>query len=61
MIEKLRLLPVKDVIAANGGPLPMSLAGVYAAIKRGEIASVKIGRRVFIVMDSLENKLNVAV
>jgi hypothetical protein len=45
----------------NGGPIPMSVAGIYKAIKDKKIPSITIGRRVFIpswYVDSLLDKPN---
>lgn len=38
----------KEVITQNGGILPISLSGLYAAIGRGDIPSIKIGHRIFV-------------
>lgn len=43
-----KLYQVHELIQSNGGPIPMSRAGVYLLMSRGEIPTVKIGRRVFI-------------
>lgn len=48
VIEEKRLYSPKEVIAANGGILPMSLSGVYLAVNRKEIPVKKIGTRIFI-------------
>lgn len=39
---------VKQLISANGGPLDLSLSAIYAAVRSGEIPSIKIGRRLLI-------------
>jgi hypothetical protein len=39
---------VPELLQSNGGPIPMSKAGVYLAMSKGDIPSVRIGRRVFI-------------
>lgn len=44
--EKLFDLP--SLLAANGGPIPLSRAGIYAAAANGDIPTVKIGRRRFV-------------
>lgn len=49
-----KLYPVKMLLEANGGPLPMSVAGLYSAIRRGEIQCVTIGRRKFVPANELE-------
>ncbi|EGO65391.1 hypothetical protein [Acetonema longum] len=43
-----KLYEVLELLESNGGPIPMSKAGVYLAISKGSIPAVKIGRRVFI-------------
>lgn len=52
------LYSVKEVIEKNGGPIPMSLGGIYEAINRGEIACITIGRRKFIPKTELERILS---
>lgn len=48
VIDENRLYSPKEVIATNGGILPMSLSGVYLAVNRKEIPVKKIGSRIFI-------------
>lgn len=48
VIDEKRLYSPKEVIAANGGILPMSLSGVYLAVNRKEIPVKKVGTRIFI-------------
>lgn len=43
-----RLYSVQEVLAKNGGPIPMSMSGIYQAIKKGAIPIVSIGKRKFI-------------
>ena len=43
-----KLWQVVELLADNGGPLPMSRAGIYNAVQSGSIPSVKIGRRLFV-------------
>ncbi|MEN6566529.1 MAG: hypothetical protein ABFC57_09515 [Veillonellales bacterium] len=43
-----RLYEIKEVLSINGGPLPISKAGIYLLVSRGEIPSVRLGKRVFI-------------
>ena len=47
-IKKDAFYAPKEVIRKNCGILPVSLAQVYAAIKRGEIPVKKLGSRVMI-------------
>lgn len=42
------LYELPELLKTNGGPIPMSRAGLYLAVKNGEVPSVHIGRRVFI-------------
>lgn len=44
--KKLYELPA--LLASNGGPIPLSRAGIYAAAANGDIPTVKIGRRRFV-------------
>lgn len=57
MITK-RLYSIKELVSQNGGPLPISMAGLYSAIKRGEIICITIGRRKFIPYYELERLLS---
>jgi hypothetical protein len=55
------LYEIDEVMKRNGGPLPMSKAGLYKACADGTIPSVRVGRRVFIpswYVDSLLEKPN---
>lgn len=47
MREK-KLWTIDEVLAKNGGPLPVSKAGAYKMAADGGIVCVRIGRRVFI-------------
>lgn len=38
----------KEIIAENGGPLPLALSTVYKFCKEEKIPSIKIGSKVFI-------------
>ena len=42
------LYEVDEILKKNGGPLPMSRAGVYKAVAEGKIPSQRVGRRIFI-------------
>lgn len=48
IIEINRFYSPKHVITSNGGPLPMSLSAIYVAIKKGEIPTKRIGKRLLI-------------
>lgn len=52
------LYTIKEVLKCNGGPLPLSRAGAYAAAKNGHLVSIKIGRRVFIPSWVIQELLN---
>lgn len=47
-IDEGKLYAVEDVISANGGIIPLSKSCIYKLMKKGEIPSVRIGKRVFI-------------
>lgn len=51
---KRQWLSPKELIVANGGVLPLSLAAVYQAIRRGEIPSQRIGKRILIPASFLD-------
>lgn len=58
MAEK-TLYEVEEVLKKNGGPLPMSKAGIYLACSKGAIPTVRVGRRLFIPswwVDEMINK-----
>lgn len=42
------LYTVEEVITENGGIIPLSKSAVYSLIRKGEIPSKRIGKRVFI-------------
>ena len=42
------LYEVNEVLKKNGGPIPMSKAGIYKAIADGKIPAQRVGRRIFI-------------
>ena len=44
MSSEKRLYTVKELLAVNGGILPLSRAGMYNAIAKGHIPSVRIGK-----------------
>ncbi|CVK18402.1 hypothetical protein [Sporomusa sphaeroides] len=53
------LYELPELLRKNGGPIPMSRAGIYAAVKKGVIPSVRVGKRVFVpswYVDSLLNE-----
>ena len=47
MNEK-KLYSIGELPAVNGGPLPMSIGGLYKAISDGKIPHTKIGKRIFV-------------
>lgn len=47
-IDEGKLYAVEDVISTNGGIIPLSKSCIYKLMKKGEIPSVRIGKRVFI-------------
>lgn len=57
MTEK-KLWTIDESIRKNGGPLPMSKAGVYKACADGNIPAVNVGRRIFIPNWWLDKLLN---
>ena len=42
------LYELSELLKKNGGPIPMSRAGIYSAVKNKSIPSVRIGHRVFV-------------
>ncbi len=47
VMEK-RLYEVSELLTINGGPIPLSRAGFYNAVAKGDIPNVKIGKRLFV-------------
>ena len=54
MADLKKLYSVKELLAI----CPISRAALYSAIKRGEISSVAIGRRLFVPSWVVDNMLN---
>ncbi len=54
MTDKI-LYSVDEVIAENGGILPLSKSGVYKLIREGKIPSKSLGKRVFILGSFLDD------
>lgn len=48
MFGNKKLYELPELLKENGGPIPMSRAGIYLAAKKGEIPSVHIGKRKFV-------------
>lgn len=48
MPNEKKLYDIKELLSCNGGPLPLSRAGAYNAATKGQIPTVKIGKRVFV-------------
>ena len=48
MVIENRLYAPKECIVKNGGVLAISLSGLYAAIKKGEVPVVVLGKRIMI-------------
>lgn len=42
------LYELPELLKKNGGPIPLSRAGIYSAVKKGEIPSVRVGHRLFV-------------
>ncbi len=43
-----KLFELQELLASNGGPLPISRAGIYALAAKGDIPTVNIGRRRYV-------------
>lgn len=43
-----KLYELQELISVNGGPIPLSRAGIYNAVAKGDIPTVNIGRRRFV-------------
>jgi hypothetical protein len=43
-----KLFDLKELITANGGPIPLSRSGIYSAAAKGLLPTVSIGRRLFV-------------
>ncbi|MDO4921754.1 MAG: hypothetical protein Q4E64_08015 [Phascolarctobacterium sp.] len=57
-IDPYRFYSPKELISANGGPLPMSISAIYSAIKSGRIPSKQLGKRLLIPGKYLEQLIN---
>ncbi len=53
-----KLWRVKELSEKNGGPLPVSVQGIYKFISEGKIKSVKIGSMVFVPDSVVQSILN---
>lgn len=59
MILKDKLLyTIQELAEINGGPIPMSVSGIYKACRDGAIETTVIGRRVFVPKVVVEKLLN---
>ena len=56
--NKKTLYTPKEVIEKNGGPLPLSLGGVYKYCSEGRIPTIRIGSKIFIHANYIQNLLN---
>lgn len=52
------LYTMDELLRVNGGPIPMSRAGIYLMVRQGKMPSVKIGRRVFVPSWYVDSILN---
>lgn len=52
------LYTVKELAESNGGPIPMSVSGIYKACREGIITTTVIGKRVFVPRAAVEELLN---
>ncbi|MEN6623902.1 MAG: hypothetical protein ABFD50_20445 [Smithella sp.] len=46
--ESNKLYELQELLTINGGPIPLSRAGIYSAAAKGDIPTVSIGRRKFV-------------
>lgn len=58
MSEAKKLYGLQELLVVNGGPIPISRAGLYAAAASGAIPTVNIGRRRFVPSWYVEKLLN---
>lgn len=59
MTERKLLYTVEEVLSCNGGFLPMSKSAVYKLIRENKIPNKRIGKRVFILRQFLDELLPV--
>ena len=57
-MDNKKLYELPELLAINGGPLPMSRAGIYAAAAKGDIPTVRIGKRIFVPSWAVDKLLN---
>lgn len=50
---------VKELTKTKGGILPMSISALYAAIRRGDLKCVRIGKRILIPESVLNEILSI--
>ena len=43
-----KLYALQELISANGGPIPLSRAGIYNAAAKKKLPTVKIGSKIFV-------------
>lgn len=48
-----RMLTVKQLLAENGGPLPISRSGVYSLVMKGIIPSCRLGNKILVDMEDV--------
>ena len=58
MFGNKKLYELPELIKENGGPIPMSRAGIYLAVRNGTIPFVCIGRRKFVPSWFVDELLN---
>lgn len=47
-MQEKKLYELVELLSENGGPFPLSRAGLYKACATGKIPTVRVGRRIFI-------------
>lgn len=53
-----KLWAIHELPVKNGGPIPMSIAGLYKACSEGKIPHSRIGKRIFVSDVYIQKLLN---
>jgi len=52
-----RMYTLKELLAENGGPLPISRSGAYSLVARSVIPSLRLGNKILVPGDFVQNLL----
>lgn len=49
-----RMYTLKELLAENGGPLPISRSGAYSLVERSVIPSFRLGNKILVPADFVQ-------